>query len=168
MDPKTRKISSKGISAFGMHYTSKALHAAERVGKDGTTVEYSIRYDPDNISVIALFRDGHYIGDLYAKQMRLPDGTLLRLSVAQREMAKQLARDAGQPVRNWLRFTNQWHRISAERERELKARKRRQEAAEDRLSLESDTDIKTDVDSDTSDDNDDLFDHYDDLLSDDD
>ncbi len=106
MDPQTRKISDKGVSAFGMHYISKDIHTAERIGKDGKSVEYSIRYDPNNISILAIFRDGHYIGDIYAKEMRLADGTLLRISVAEREMAKKLAKDAGQPARDWLKFTN--------------------------------------------------------------
>lgn len=165
MDPKPHKITSKGISAFGMSYWSSNLSGAERIGKYGKAIEYSIRYDPNDLSTIAVFRDGDYIGDVVAKELLLPDGTLLRLSMAQKEIAKRLAREAGQPVRNWLQFTNQWEAISQQREQEKKARARRLREAENRLSKGS-PDIFDEDQTELPRSDNELEDHYNRLFSD--
>jgi hypothetical protein len=72
MNPDTRVITSKGISAFGLHYWSPDLSRAERVGKDGRRIPFSFRYDPADISCLALFRDGDWVGDVYANNCANP------------------------------------------------------------------------------------------------
>ena len=118
MDPRPRPITHQGICAFGMHYTSPALSAAARVNRQGQTLRYTIRYNPDDISLLAVFQAGHWIGDVYAKELRLPDGTTQPLSVAERKLAFQAARQMEQPARDWLRFTHYWQQVGQLRETE--------------------------------------------------
>jgi hypothetical protein len=118
MDPRPRPITRQGICAFGMHYTSPALSAAARVNRQGQTIRYTIRYNPDDISLLAVFQEGHWIGDVYAKELRLPDGSTQPLSVAERKLAFQTARQVQQPARDWLRFTHYWQQLGQLREQE--------------------------------------------------
>lgn len=134
MLPNTRKITSKGISAFGMSYWSSGLDGAQRVTTTGRKVEYSIRYRAEDIGTLAVFRDGHYITDVKAKELRLPSGEYLKLSLVERYIALQLAKENNQSARDWLQFTNQWEQIGAKRSREYKRRQNRQKRAEQRLS----------------------------------
>ena len=125
MSPNTRVITSKGISAFGMHYWSPDLSRAERVGKNGQRIQFSFRYDPADISCLALFRDGAWVGDVYAKQLREPDGSVRSLSLAEREMAQKMARNAGQSPQDWLHYIQNIDERNQTRHRERQAAKRR-------------------------------------------
>ena len=108
MDTRTRILSRKGIAAFGLHYTSAALQHAPRTNSQGQSIQYTIRYDPSDISRLAIFQDGYWVTDVYAKELRLPDGTTQCLSVTERNMARQLARSMDHPARDWLQFTQVW------------------------------------------------------------
>src|SRR2546429_9081704 len=57
--------------------------------RDGQAIGYHFRYDPADISRIALFRDGTWVGDGYAKELQLADGTYRHVSLAEWKMAKQ-------------------------------------------------------------------------------
>lgn len=118
MSPATRQLTCEGIHAFGLTYTSVELERAPRVEYDGQPVHYSFRYDPHDISRLAVFRDGAWLGDGYARELRLPDGTLRALSLAERELAKTQARQMHTPVRDWLRFIDDLDTLSAQRQRE--------------------------------------------------
>ena len=118
MDPQPRIITVQGVCAFGMHYTSLTLGEAPRIDYAGQNVRYTIRYNPDHIGQLALFRDGQWLGDVYAKELRLPDGTIQPLSLAERKIAQQLARQIQQPVRDWLHFTRFWQQLSETRQAE--------------------------------------------------
>jgi DNA-directed RNA polymerase specialized sigma24 family protein len=65
---------------------------------------YQYSYDPDNISRIALFRNGDYLFDVFAKELRLPDGSLRVVSEAEMKLARDIARTRGAPLRSWYRF----------------------------------------------------------------
>jgi transposase InsO family protein len=61
MIPETRQIlPGKGVCVFGMQYTSAVAAGAEKVDRDDKPIQYSIRYDPVDISKVALchFTDG--------------------------------------------------------------------------------------------------------------
>lgn len=124
MNPNTRVISSKGISAFGMDYWSPDLSHAERMGKNGQRIQFSFRYDPADISRLALFRDGAWVGDIYAKQLRQPDGSFLSISLAERQLAQKIARNAGQSSRNWLSYIRDIDELSQLRHRERQTARR--------------------------------------------
>jgi hypothetical protein len=89
MYPDTRTVRSRGIPAFGLNYWGASLGGIERRERDGQAIGYHFRYDPADISRIALFRDGTWVGDGYAKELQLADGTYQHVSLAEWKMAKQ-------------------------------------------------------------------------------
>ena len=89
MYPNTRTVRSRGIPAFGLNYWSAALGGIERRERDGQAIGYHFRYDPADIRRIALFRDGTWVGDGYAQELQLADGTYRHVSLAEWKMAKQ-------------------------------------------------------------------------------
>jgi transposase InsO family protein len=123
--PETRVISSKGICAFGMHYWSPALDQAQRKGLDGQSVRYSFSYEPADISRLALFRDQHWLGDVYAKELRRADGSYRSISLWERRMARDLARNQGQVNQDWLRFVTGLNDLEQKRLAEKKQAVRR-------------------------------------------
>jgi len=107
LEPQPRLITRMGVSAFGMQYTAPALKRAERVNRQGQPVRYHFRYDPADISRIALFKDGRWMCDVYAKPLRQPDGSYRAITLAQHKLARLAARAAGQTSRDWLRYVNE-------------------------------------------------------------
>ncbi len=115
----TREIGEKGIQAFGLDYSSPQLSSAQRIGMDGKPVEYGFRYEPSNISRLALFRDGEWAGDVFAKQLRLPNGAVRPVSMSELAVAKMLARKNRQLNRNpnfsWLDLIREVEELSEKR-----------------------------------------------------
>ena len=124
MSPNTRVITSKGISAFGMHYWSSDLSHAARIGLNGRRIQYSFRYDPADISCLALFRDGTWVGDVYAKQLREPDGSVRSISLAERQLAQKMARNAGHSSQDWLHYMREIDERNQTRRRERQVAQR--------------------------------------------
>src|SRR5258708_11125348 len=102
----TRKQTTKGISVFGMNYISLESKPIETKGRDGQKIEYSYRYDPADISTIALFREGHFVCDVSAKELLLPDGSLKTTSLWEVEMAKDIAKGINSDTRDRLAYVN--------------------------------------------------------------
>ncbi len=129
LSPQTRVVSSKGVSAFGMYYGSPELSHAARYDRQGQPVRYAFRYDPADIRRLALFRDGIWVGDVYAHPLRQPDGSWLTLSLAERALAQKLARQAGDSPQDWLRYLHELDELvqsrQAERRRVSRAASRR-------------------------------------------
>lgn len=122
LHPDPRKITSKGISLFGLNYWSAALKDAPQRDKHGKRIEYRVRVDVNDISHIALFKEGQWLGDLHALQLRLPDGTYESVSLAERRISQRDARLAGKPATQWLSFRNRWHTIAEERKKQARNR----------------------------------------------
>jgi hypothetical protein len=118
MHHETRVITHEGVSAFGLKYAAPELNRAERVGRDGRPVFYHFRYDPQDISRLALFRDGYWVCDVFAKALRRPDGNYRAVSLAERKLAQMAARRYGESGRDWLRFVNESEHLSRQRQRE--------------------------------------------------
>ncbi len=118
LSPSTRTIGAHGVHAFGLTYWSPALSAIDRVDRQGCAVAYSIAYDADNLARIALFHDGAHVCDLAAKELRLPDGTHLRVSQWERALAGRFAAKDGQAGRDWLAYVNGVRTLTAARQRE--------------------------------------------------
>jgi hypothetical protein len=137
MNPSPRIINSKGICAFGLDYWSPDLSRAERVGKNGQPVPFNFHYDPADISCLALFRDGAWVGDVYAKQLRQPDGSLYLISLAERQLAQKMARQAGQSPRDWLRYIQEIDELNQTRQRERQAARRHAPNGPARLATEA-------------------------------
>ncbi len=100
----TRKISSQGIGMFGMHYYLPSQSNARVIGVDGKKLEYAIHYDPSDISRIALFCDGDYVCDAFAKELQRADGTYRSVSYWECQMAKDLAVANGSDRGQWLEY----------------------------------------------------------------
>lgn len=116
MSPETRVIGTKGISAFNMHYSSYLLATAKRRDMNGALVRYSYHYDINDISVLALFVDGAYVCDVEAKELRLADGSLLHISLAERETALELARKNEGGTANWIAYLAGVQALKAQRQ----------------------------------------------------
>jgi len=129
MSPSPRVINSKGICAFGMDYWSPDLSRTKRVGKNGQPTPFTFRYDPADISCLALFQDGAWVGDVYAKQLRQPNGIYCPVSLAERQLAQKMARQAGQSPRDWLRYIQDLDALSQARRQERRAAGRKARAA---------------------------------------
>jgi hypothetical protein len=117
MDPQTRVLTSKGICAFGMHYTAPFLDSTARIGRNGQVIHYSFRYDPHDIACLALFRSGEWLGDVYARELRRPDGTYRSLSLVQRQLVKAAVRETNSG-RDWLREVNENDALNTRRRQE--------------------------------------------------
>ena len=113
--PETRVINRKGIAAFGMHYWSPRLEQAPRKGSDGRPLPYAFSYEPADISRLAIFRDCHWLGDVYAKQLRRADGSRRSVSLWERKMAQALARDQGRGGQDWLTFVTEISELEQQR-----------------------------------------------------
>jgi transposase InsO family protein len=126
--PDTRKITDKGVCYFGMHYTSDRLGTVSQVDKDNKKIEYSIRYDPADISTISIWDEDVFISDLEAKELRLPDGSLKQTSEWELKMAKALASKHDGSREDWLSYLNDAEELEkkrkAERDRIRRQRKR--------------------------------------------
>lgn len=119
--PETRVISQKGISAFGLHYWSPDLSLAPRKGLDGQAVRYEFSYEPADISRLAIFSAGEaWVGDVYAKELRRADGSSRPVSLWERQLAQDLARDKGQASRDWLAFVTEVDELGQQRAAEKK------------------------------------------------
>jgi transposase InsO family protein len=127
MEAKPRRITRMGVNAFGMQYTAPELKRAERVNRQGQRVRYHFRYDPMDISRLALFKDGHWVCDVFARPLRLPDGSYRTISLAQHKLARQAAQAAGEESRDWLRYINEQDDLY--RQRRLEQRQANQRTA---------------------------------------
>ena len=88
MDPRARVMSSKGICIFGMHYwfdKKLANGVKPRITRTKNKV-YTVHYRPSDISCIAIFHEGEYLFDLWAKELRRPDESYRPTSLAEWEI----------------------------------------------------------------------------------
>ncbi len=124
LEPGTRVLTSKGLSAFGLHYWSADWAGVERVGRDGQPIHYRFRYDPNDISQIALFREGRWLGDGQAKELRQANGTVQPLSLAMRQLAQHQARLSEGAALDWLHFVHEVDTLTDLRQREKRQAQR--------------------------------------------
>jgi len=122
--PEARHITREGIHAFGLTYTADALRHMARRRPDGIPATVHFHYNPHDVSVLALFQDGHWLMDVYARELRLPDDTMYPLSLLERQLAKTVASQQETPTRDWLRFVNDLDTLSTQRQREKRLRQR--------------------------------------------
>jgi hypothetical protein len=94
--PDVRSITSRGIAAFGLHYWSVELGGLARRERTGKAIDYQFRYTPADISRIALFHDGVWVGDAQARELQQADGSVRQVSQAEWTQAKQRVRDHNQ------------------------------------------------------------------------
>ena len=103
-----------------MHYWSAGLSKIPAKDINDKPVKIGIRYDPSDISRIALFRDGKYICDVRPKELRLANNEYKSVSLWERELAKDLALDDGKAARDWVAYLNGIREIHERRKAEKK------------------------------------------------
>ena len=117
---KTREKNQKGISLFGMHYWSPGLSKLPAKDINDRPVKFGIRYDPSDISCLAIFRDGKFVCDVRAKELRLANNEYKKVSRWECEMAKDLARKDGKSARDWVAYLNGLRELFEKRKAEKK------------------------------------------------
>jgi transposase len=90
--PGTRVAANTGLSLFGLHYWGVNLAGLRGRDRNGRRRRFHLRYDPDDIRRVAVFEHGTWLGDGYAKELRLPDGRYESVSLWELILAKDLAR----------------------------------------------------------------------------
>jgi transposase InsO family protein len=137
--PQTRQKNQKGISLFGMHYWSPGLSKVPSKDVKDRPVKIGIRYDPSDISRIAIFRDGKYICDVRPKELRLANNEYKSVSLWEREMAKDLAVNDGKAAGDWVAYLKGLSELFEKRKAEKKQAQR--EAKKGNLKPSSKVDV---------------------------
>ena len=143
----TRQISEKGISAFDMHYTSADLNSASKFDKEYKPIQYSFRFNPEDISTIVLYQEDEYIGELEAKELRRPDGSLRPTSLWTLKMAKSLAK-VNKSEDDWLGYLNEAQQLekkrrSEQRQIQREAKKLTSDVSEFEETIDSEEELDT-------------------------
>jgi len=77
---------------FGLHYWSPQLAGIRGLDRQGRRRQFHLRYDPIDLSHVAVFEHGIWLGDGYARELRLPDGSYQAASVWEMKLAQALSR----------------------------------------------------------------------------
>ncbi len=142
----TREIRGKGIGLFNLHYWSPKLGTSKAPKAErGKPIQYAIRYDPSDISRVAIFREGRYIDDVKAKELRLSNNEYRSVSLWERELSKDLARSKGQASRDWVAYLNGLRDLTETRTTEKKAAQRAAKKLDSKASSRSKTSKTADV-----------------------
>jgi len=131
LHPQTRQASREGLAVFGLHYWDTALQPLRTPDRQGKPRRFQLRYDPLDISRVAVFEAGQWVGDAFARELRLPDGQFESVSLWELELAKGLARQQqargeGQP-QAWLLTLFEARELVAQRQAEQKHIRRKVE-----------------------------------------
>jgi hypothetical protein len=94
------------------------------VGRDGQAIAYSIRYDPADITRLALFCEDQWVGDVRAKELQRADGSYEVLSLWESQMAKNLSKKEQPVPRDWLAYINEIDELTRKRTRERRQARR--------------------------------------------
>ena len=92
LNPETRIASREGLALFGLHYWDVGLAGLRSRDRQGRQRRYYPRYDPMDVSRIAVFENGIWLGDGCARELRLADGNYESVSLWELELAKDLIR----------------------------------------------------------------------------
>jgi transposase InsO family protein len=112
--PGTRTITEKGLRLFGMRYTVESNVLRRR--PDGKSITYTIRYTPEDISRVAVFKrvadgpqvDELFVGLAHARELMMSDSRLKPFSLAEREFLKELSKQTEPGDRkHWLAFVEE-------------------------------------------------------------
>ncbi len=128
---QTRMAYRSGICLFGLHYWDSNLAHLRGRDRQGRRRHVHLRYDPADISRVAVFEKGEWLGDAYAREFRLADGQYEMVSLWELEMAKALVRQQhhGRLPRpqSWLIHLLETRELIAQRQAEKKYIRRKVE-----------------------------------------
>jgi transposase InsO family protein len=89
---ETRIATREGLALFGLHYWDVGLAGLRSRDRQGRPRRYHLRYDPEDVSRVAVFENGLWLGDGCARELRLADGSYESVSLWELELAKDLIR----------------------------------------------------------------------------
>lgn len=147
MHPETRIATREGLALFGLHYWDPALAGLRSPDRQGRRRHFHIRYDAEDVSRVAVFEQGCWLGDGYARELRLADGSFEPVSLWELEMAKDLIRqqDLQQRLRphSWLVHILEARELIEQRQTEQKLiRRKLQQLREHRRGRPSSSTLK--------------------------
>jgi hypothetical protein len=129
---ETRAANRPGIGLFGLHYWDAALGSLRGKDRRGKPRRFHVRYDPADIGRIAVFENGEWLGDAYARELRLADGQYERVSLWALKLAKDIVKqqygDRLPRPKSWLIHLLETRELVAQRQAEKKQIRRKTEA----------------------------------------
>ena len=93
---QNRGATHEGLALFGLHYWDPRLAGIRSPDRQGRPRRFQLRYDPTDISCVAVFENGLWLGDGYARELRLPDGRYEATSLWELRLAKERAHEPSQ------------------------------------------------------------------------
>ena len=121
----TRQKTTRGISVFGLTYNSDDIKQLPSVDPQNRRIEYGISYLPSDISKIAVFKDGKWVGDGCATELRQADGYYRPISLWERRIALDMTDNKGNRGNgDWLKFLEEMDELNDTRRREKKKAQR--------------------------------------------
>ena len=134
--PDTRTARNTGLALFGLHYWDAELTGLRSLDRQGRQRHFHLRYDPADISRVAIFENGVWLGDGFANELRLPDGSYEPVSLWELEIAKDLGRQQSQGrmprSHSWLLHILEARELIAQRQAEQKLIRRKAQQLKDR------------------------------------
>jgi hypothetical protein len=129
LNPETRSATREGLALFGLHYWSVELAGLRSPDRQGRQRRYHLRYSADDVSRVAVFENGIWLGDGYARELRLADGSYESVSLWELELAKDLIRQQDQQHRlrphSWLVHILEARELIEQRQTEQKLIRRK-------------------------------------------
>lgn len=127
--PDTRLATREGLALFSLHYWDAALQGLRSPDRQGQPRRFQLRYNPNDISHVAVFESGYWLGDAFARELRLPDGQFEAVSLWELQLVKELERQqrAERPSRPraWLLTLLEARELIAQRQVEQKRIRRK-------------------------------------------
>jgi hypothetical protein len=129
LNPETRIATREGLALFGLHYWSVELAGLRSRDRQGRQRRYHLRYDPEDVSRVAVFENGIWLGDGCARELRLADGSYESVSLWELELAKDLIRQRDSQHRlrphSWLVHILEARELIEQRQTEQKLIRRK-------------------------------------------
>ncbi len=136
LHPETRTATHMGVALFGMHYGDMRLAGLRHPDRQGRKRHFHVRYDPVDVSRVAVFENGLWLGDGYARELRLADGRYEPVSLWELHIAKTVARQQNQGKlprpHSWLVHLLEARELIAQRQAEQKRIRRKVQQLQER------------------------------------
>jgi hypothetical protein len=136
LHPETRVATNSGLALFGLHYWDARLAGIRSPDRQGRRRRFHLRYDPSDVSRVAVFENGVWLGDGYARELRLPDGQYEPVSLWELAVSKDLAQQRSQQrsprPQSWLVHLLEARELIAQRQAEQKLIRRKVQQLQER------------------------------------
>lgn len=129
LHPSPRVATRSGLALFGLHYWDSTIAGLRGRDRQGRLRQFHLRYDPADLSQVAIFENGVWLGDGSARELRLPNGTYEPVSLWELQLAKDLVREQTKlripRPHSWLIHLLETRELIAQRQAEQKLIRRK-------------------------------------------